>query len=244
MAKQPIIVGIDKTLSNGTSDETFVTSQTQTNLDEKRTRSEIAEGFKKRLKMCLRGKKTAKYDYPSIFEDICFDIVKTIFAEEFDKVHCSSQLVSVEADGNVTQRRDIVLAITSQKKSKENYGAWTDYFKNFNSSHVVFECKNYEVPISEHEVFQVFMYEGSSCRMGFIFTRRSCNKYKIECAEPVFTNRAKSAIKRLHSIKDESWMIMIFGDKEIFKMLDAYVAGNLLDFFVDEKLQFELVFGS
>lgn len=178
-----------------------------------------------RLRKCKRGVADTKGNYPRDFQEICRDILNLILSTQFDpQPFIKLEDPSYTADGVELQRTDISVTPTFCKSP-----FWNSIFEETGKCNMIFECKNLNIPLSQENIFQTYMYlEGQGPRrFGVIFTRDSRKKYNSG-DQSCISKDARAALFRLY--QDTGTRILIFGDTEIKKMLNSFSEGKIDSF--------------
>jgi len=223
------------------SDFQIVNVAQKQNKDAQVNRKKKADELYGQLISVNRGKGMGGNNYPKQFEDVCLDIIKLIFEDEFVDPPINKQTHIKSFNGKDYQITDIEVGVTRQRNDAGNL--WSDYCHELGEqlSRIVFECKNYNYSISDMEVYQLFSYLGMSSKFGVLLVRNSCDNYSVLDGRGINT-KAYEALRKINNLGSGRHMIFVFGEKEIKSLLDAYVTGSVIKFFHLQKLLFTRTF--
>lgn len=199
-------------------------------LNEVEKRQKKADTLKAELKAIKpgMGKDKIGSKYWLLYENICREILETVFRQEFITLNINVQARAPK----ITGIREIIRDILVSNNHRDGGCKWKELKDKYECQEIVFECKNLKGLVKAQHIFQLFLYLTSGTgRFGIILSRNG----KLE-------ESANRAIEKLYQInknkkEKENYLILVFNDKDLEEMLDNYIYGQTQEQLIGRKLQ-------
>lgn len=150
----------------------------------------IPHNFETRLRECGAGKRHAQ-----AYEEICGDILRYLFGEEF------SLYSSQHKTGDELFRMDVLCAL------KGTSAFWNLLIQHYNTRFVVFEFKNYAVPLPQNLIFvtEKYLFNAALRNVAIIISRYGFSKHAAAASEGCLKESGKLMI----DVTDEDLIAML-----------------------------------
>lgn len=173
-----------------------------------KTEEDIGHELIDRLLGCRPGKKDA-----AIFEELCFDIIKLLFSENFTRLRAQ------HATRDKLFRFDAICAL------KDTGSFWEMVRRYYYSQFVIFEFKNYAKPIQQNLIYttEKYLFRSALRSVAIIISRKG------------FSESAHSASEGC--LKEHSKLVLSINDTDLINMIKLRLSGNNPSDYLVERLE-------
>lgn len=195
-------------------------------------RKEKAADIIKKLKFC-RASTPDKRDFKrrsEEFENICEELINLTFEKELYNCKACTQEREISLVGNTLKARVLDISILNLPRDTHPNSIWNHLGKKdeYNCKKIIFECKNYSrgTKVKMEEVYQLYGYLDPTDigKFGVIL-----NKYGFSNLD----NSAKTVIKR---VKNDGYLILVLGRKEMEKWLNEWIENESCYYFFSTQI--------